>query len=86
VTEQLISDGVFAPAEAYRDLSERATLVILAALDGDDTLTTEQDIAPTVAAPPAAAEDADATTPVGAYLTSIDASGFRGAASATSAH
>jgi energy-coupling factor transporter ATP-binding protein EcfA2 len=79
VTEQSIGNVVLALADGDQSLSERAKLLILAALDGDDALRTE--LAPGsvgTAAAPAVAEDDPAQSPVGAYLTAVEVSGFRG--------
>jgi recombinational DNA repair ATPase RecF len=77
VTKQSIDDIVLALADDDPDLSERAKLLVLAALDSEDGLESELHLG-SATTTPAATDDRAAPTPVGAYLTSIEVRGFRG--------
>jgi hypothetical protein len=76
VTEQSVGDVVLAMADNDPDLPDRAKLLILAALDGDEALAAELDQASTRTQPAVRSESN--TQPVRAYLTSIEVNGFRG--------
>ncbi|WP_111765334.1 AAA family ATPase [Nakamurella deserti] len=77
MTEDTLITTVLDLADADTSLSEDVKLLILAALDSDETLSSVIELGPGTAAP-AAPEHADPVQPVGAYLKSIKVSGFRG--------
>jgi ABC-type branched-subunit amino acid transport system ATPase component len=77
VTEQSVGDVVLAMADADPGLSERAKLLILAALDSDEALAAElEHTGPAVSRP--TPEPEPVGRPARAFLTSIEVSGFRG--------
>jgi len=75
-----LRDYVLRRADADDKLSEQGKLVVLAAFEGDDALAEvlNEGATPKKLVDALTAPAADATPPVGAYLTSIAVQGFRG--------
>jgi recombinational DNA repair ATPase RecF len=81
VREQPIVDVVFDLAAADPDLSERPARLILAALESEEALLAELESASatdTPTGPPVTTDYVETAAPIGAYLTSIEVTGFRG--------
>lgn len=81
MTEQPITDVVFELAVADPDLPEHAAGLIVAAMDGEAALRSELDPDTATTPPtirPITTESTEIDSPIGAYLTSIEVSGFRG--------
>lgn len=78
MTDDALTTTVLSLADADDSLSEDVKLLILAALDGEQTLDTAVQLGSSMAAGTTAPRHVDAVEPVGAFLKSIKVSGFRG--------